>query len=105
MFTISIYTINGETLTEIGDSIRNVDKSLSEMTPTEMAEEIKRLTVTIDSELSNTSTNPLQNKVITEELKKQRELLQNQVTDSQRLEALESAVADLMLLSIKEENQ
>lgn len=68
MFTISIYTINGETLTEIGDSIRNVDKSLPEMTPTEMAEEIKRLTVTIDSELSNTSTNPLQNKVITEEL-------------------------------------
>lgn len=38
-------------------------------------------------------------------LEKQRELLQNQVTDSQRLEALESAVADLMLLSIKEENQ
>lgn len=68
MFTISIYTINRETLTAIGDSIRNVDKSLPEMTPTEMAEEIKRLTVTIDSELSNTSTNPLQNKVITEEL-------------------------------------
>lgn len=38
-------------------------------------------------------------------LEKQRELLQNQVTDSQRLEALESAVADLMMLSIKEENQ
>jgi predicted nucleic acid-binding Zn-ribbon protein len=38
-------------------------------------------------------------------LEKQRELLQNQVTDSQRLEALESAVADLMLLSIKEDNQ
>ena len=78
MFTISIYTINGETLTEIGDSIRNVDKSLSEMTPTEMAEEIKRLTVTIDSELSNTSTNPLQNKVITEELKKIKELGETQ---------------------------
>lgn len=40
-----------------------------------------------------------------DKLKKQRELLQNQVTDSQRLEALESAVADLMLLSIKEDNQ
>ena len=40
-----------------------------------------------------------------DKLEKQRELLQNQVTDSQRLEALESAVADLMLLSIKEENQ
>lgn len=78
MFTISIYTINGETLTEIGDSIRNVDKSLSEMTPTEMAEEIKRLTVKIDSELSNTSTNPLQNKVITEELKKLKELGETQ---------------------------
>lgn len=78
MFTISIYTINGETLTEIGDSIRNVDKSLSEMTPTEMAEEIKRLTVTIDSELSNTSTNPLQNKVITEEFKKLKELGETQ---------------------------
>lgn len=38
-------------------------------------------------------------------LEKQRELLQNQVTDSQRLKALESAVADLMMLSIKEENQ
>ena len=38
-------------------------------------------------------------------IEKQRELLQNQVTDSQRLEALESAVADLMMLSIKEENQ
>ena len=36
-------------------------------------------------------------------LEKQRESLQNQVTDSQRLEALESAVADLMILSIKEE--
>ena len=33
---------------------------------------------------------------------KYRESLQNQVTDSQRLEALESAVADLMILSIKE---
>lgn len=77
MFTISIYTINGETLTEIGDSIRNVDKSLSEMTPTEMAEEIKRLTVKIDSELSNTSTNPLQNKVITEELNNIKKELEN----------------------------
>lgn len=77
MFTISIYTINGETLTEIGDSIRNVDKSLSEMTPTEMAEEIKRLTVTIDSELSNTSTNPLQNKVITEEFNNIKKELEN----------------------------
>lgn len=77
MFTISIYTINGETLTEIGDSIRNVDKSLPEMTPTEMAEEIKRLTVKIDSELSNTSTNPLQNKVITEELNNIKQDLEN----------------------------
>nr|DAG27943.1 MAG TPA: hypothetical protein [Caudoviricetes sp.] len=40
-----------------------------------------------------------------DKLEKQREFLQNQVTDSQRLEALESAVADLMLLSIKEDNQ
>ena len=38
-------------------------------------------------------------------LEKQRESLQNQVTDSQRLEALESAVADLMILSIKEDKQ
>ena len=39
-------------------------------------------------------------------LEKHREFLQNQVTDSQRLEALESAVADLMILTInKEENQ
>ena len=36
-------------------------------------------------------------------LEKHRESLQNQVTDSQRLEALENAVADLMILSIKEE--
>ena len=38
-------------------------------------------------------------------LEKHRESLQNQVTDSQRLEALESAVADLMILSIKEDKQ
>ena len=38
-------------------------------------------------------------------LKKHRESLQNQVTDSQRLEALENAVADLMILSIKEDEQ
>ena len=38
-------------------------------------------------------------------LEKQRESLQNQVTDSQRLEALESAVADLMILSIKGDEQ
>lgn len=38
-------------------------------------------------------------------LEKHREFLQNQVTDSQRLEALESAVADLMILSIKEDKQ
>ena len=36
-------------------------------------------------------------------LEKHRDSLQNQVTDSQRLEALENAVADLMILSIKEE--
>lgn len=77
MFNISIYTINRETLTDIGDSIRNVDNSLSEMTPTEMAEEIKRLTVKIDSELSDTSTNPLQNKVITEELNNIKKELNN----------------------------
>ena len=40
-----------------------------------------------------------------DKLQKHREFLQNQVTDSQRLEALESAVADLMILSIKGENQ
>lgn len=40
-----------------------------------------------------------------DKLQKHREFLQNQVTDSQRLEALESAVADLMILSIKEEDQ
>ena len=38
-------------------------------------------------------------------LEKQRESLQNQVTESQRLEALENAVADLMILSIKEDEQ
>lgn len=40
-----------------------------------------------------------------DKLEKQREFLQNQVTDSQRLGTLESAVADLMILSIKEDNQ
>lgn len=38
-------------------------------------------------------------------LEKHRESLQNQVTDSQRLGALENAVADLMILSIKEDKQ
>ena len=38
-----------------------------------------------------------------ENSRKHREFLQNQVTDSQRLEALENAVADLMILTIKEE--
>lgn len=38
-------------------------------------------------------------------LEKHRESLQNQVTDSQRLEALENAVADLMILTIKEDKQ
>lgn len=42
---------------------------------------------------------------LNENSQKHREFLQNQVTDSQRLEALESAVADLMILSIKEEDQ
>ena len=37
-------------------------------------------------------------------LEKHRESLQNQVTDSQRLEALESAVADLMILTINKED-
>lgn len=40
-----------------------------------------------------------------ENYRKYRESLQNQVTDSQRLDALENAVADLMILTIKEENQ
>ncbi len=38
-------------------------------------------------------------------LEKHRESLQNQVTDSQRLEALESAVADLMVLTINKEDE
>lgn len=40
-----------------------------------------------------------------ENYQKHRESIQNQITDSQRLEALESAVADLMILSIKEDKQ
>ena len=40
---------------------------------------------------------------LNENYRKHREFLQNQITDSQRLEALESAVADLMILTIKEE--
>ena len=40
-----------------------------------------------------------------ENSRKHREFLQNKVTDSQRLEALENAVADLMILSIKEDEQ
>ena len=39
---------------------------------------------------------------LNENYRKHRESLKNQVTDSQRLEALESAVADLMILTIKE---
>ena len=38
-------------------------------------------------------------------LEKHRESLQNQVTDSQRLEALENAVADLMILTINKEDE
>ena len=38
-------------------------------------------------------------------LEKHRESLQNQVTDSQRLEALESAVADLMILTINKDDE
>ena len=40
-----------------------------------------------------------------ENSRKHREFLQNQVTDSQRLEALESAVADLMVLAINKEDE
>ena len=42
---------------------------------------------------------------LNENYRKHREFLQNQVTDSQRLDALENAVADLMILSIKEDEK
>ena len=41
---------------------------------------------------------------LNENSRKHREFLQNQITDSQRLEALESAVADLMILTINKED-
>lgn len=40
-----------------------------------------------------------------ENYRKYRESIQNQITDSQRLEALENAVADLMVLTINKEDE
>lgn len=60
------YLIKEESLVDIADSIRNVDNTLGELYPSEMAEEIRRLTAVIDQTYDSSSSNPQSGKAVAE---------------------------------------
>ena len=70
------FLIKEETLTNIADSIRDVDSTLDKMTPTEMSEEIKRLTAVIDQRYNASSTNPQAGIAVAEGIQQERERAQ-----------------------------
>ena len=70
------FLIKEETLTNIAENIRNVDSTLDKMTPTEMADEIKRLTAVIDQRYNASSTNPQAGIAVAEGIQQERERAQ-----------------------------
>lgn len=70
------FLIKEDTLTNIADNIRNVDSTLDKMTPTEMADEIKRLTAVIDQRYNASSTNPQAGIAVAEGIQQERERAQ-----------------------------
>lgn len=70
------FLIKEDTLTNIADNIRNVDSTLDKMTPSEMADEIKRLTAVIDQRYNASSTNPQAGIAVAEGIQQERERAQ-----------------------------
>lgn len=70
------FLIKEDTLTNIADNIRNVDSTLDKMTPTQMADEIKRLTAVIDQRYNASSTNPQAGIAVAEGIQQERERAQ-----------------------------
>lgn len=60
------FLIQHQTLKNIADSIRNVANNHSEMTPSQMSTEIRRLTATIDQSYDEDSENPQSGKAVAE---------------------------------------
>ena len=60
------FLIKEETLTDIADSIRNVDNTLKELSPAQMSEEIKRLTAIIEQDFDANSPNAQSGKAVAE---------------------------------------
>ena len=60
------FLIKKETLKDIADSIRNVDNTLNELSPSQMSEEIRRLTAIIEQDFDANSPNAQSGKAVAE---------------------------------------
>jgi len=60
------FLIKEETLTDIADSIRNVDNTLKELSPSQMSDEIRRLTAVIEQDFDANSPNAQSGKSVAE---------------------------------------
>lgn len=60
------FLIKEETLKDIADSIRNVDDTLKELSPSQMSEEIRRLTAIIEQDFDANSSNAQSGKAVAE---------------------------------------
>ena len=60
------FLIKEETLTDLADSIRNVDNTLKELSPSQMSEEIRRLTAIIEQDFDANSSNAQSGKAVAE---------------------------------------
>lgn len=60
------FLIKKETLKDIADSIRNVDNTLKELSPSQMSEEIRRLTAIIEQDFDANSPNAQSGKAVAE---------------------------------------
>ena len=64
------FLIKEETLTDLADSIRNVDNTLKELSPSQMSEEIRRLTAIIEQDFDANSSNAQSGKAVAEAVAK-----------------------------------
>ena len=60
------FLIKKETLKDIADSIRNVDNTLKELSPSQMSEEIRRLTAIVEQDFDANSPNAQSGKAVAE---------------------------------------
>lgn len=101
------FLIKEETLTDIADSIRNVDNTLQELSPAQMSDEVRRLTAVIEQDFDANSPNAQSGKAVAEavNIEKERAMAAEKTEQENRDMADDKLQSQINNLVAKQETQ